>query len=317
MNLRTIKFFIGALVGFLFVSKGLAQVERTDDYFARGDWKRAVEGFHARGLQNLSGEELKRAALSLYFLKRSEEAFEIIKPLVNRGDTEAEVIYALLLSETGRRVDAINRLKRINTPWSLTALAMIFKKEKPDEALGLLNEAIARDSNNFWAWFYRGLILEEREEFLEASKAYKNAIRINPFFAQAHNNLGYCYKELHYYTYAVEEYLRAIELMPENAGFYYNLGNAYTHLERIDDAFNAYKKAIEFDPQFAKAHYNLGRTYLRKDMVREAIEEFRLYIKYGNKEVFEFVAPKESVLEEIEQLEEYLRLYGPPKGKND
>ena len=51
----------------------------------------------------------------------------------------------------------------------------------------------------------------------------------------------------------------------------------------------------------------MARTYLRKDMVEDAIKEFRLYLKYGNKAVFRFIASPDYVEDEIEQLEAYLR----------
>lgn len=298
----------------LFFSEGLCESNKIREFFIRGDWKRVVENFHAEDVQNLSPEEIRQVSLSLYFLGRFDEAGKYIKSLIER-DAQAEIIYYLIISQKGKGKEVLKLLSEIDTPEALTFRAMIIKNREPDEALSLLNEAIARDQDYFWAWFYRGLILEEREEFMNAARAYKNAVRLNPFFAQAHNNLGYCYKEMHYYSWAVEEYLKAIELIPDNAGYYYNLGNAYTHLEKIEDAFHAYKKAVELDPTFAKAHYNLARTYLRKDMVREAIEELKLYLKHGNKEIFKFVAPKDAVEDEIEQLEEYLRLYGPAKEK--
>lgn len=303
---------VKSLVIFLFIAQAYSGIERHGDYFTVGNWRGVVEEFHTAYGKNLSAEERKKLAFSLYFLGRPDEAEEYIRPLV-KEDEQAEIIYYLIVSKKGNHKEALKALSRIDTPQSLTARAMIIKDSKPEEALGLLNEAIARDQDYFWAWFYRGLILEEKMDFMNAVRAYKNALRINPFFAQAHNNLGYCYKEMHYYSWAVEEYQKAIELIPDNAGYYYNLGNAYTHLEKIEEAFNAYKKAVELDPTFAKAHYNLARTYLRKDMVREAIEEFKLYIKYGNKEVFKYVASKDEVEDEIEQLEEYLRVYGPPR----
>ena len=299
------------LIDFLNFSSAFCEGTGARDYYLRGDWKRAVEGFYAAGLQNLSVEEVKELSMSLYFLGRFEEAGALIRPFIDK-DEQALVIYYLAISDKKTK-ETFKGLSGLESPHAITARAMILKNREPEEALRLLNEAIAREQDHFWAWFYRGLILEEREDFMNAAKAYKNALRLNPFFAQAHNNLGYCYKESHYYSWAVEEYLKAIELIPDNAGYYYNLGNAYTHLEKIEEAFNAYKKAVELDPSFAKAHYNLARTYLRKDMVREAIEEFRLYLKYGNREVFNFVAPEDAVREEIEQLEEYLRLYGPAR----
>lgn len=313
--IKAARLSIAGIVSILLLfSEGLCESKRRRDFFTRGDWKRVVEDFHAEDIQNLSSEDIRQVALSLYFLGRFDEAEKYIKPLIER-DEQAEIIYYLILSQRGKEREALKLLSKINTPEALTFRAVIMKNRGPDEALSLLNEAIARDQEYFWAWFYRGLILEEREDFMNAAKAYKNAVRINPFFAQAHNNLGYCYKEMHYYSWAVEEYLKAIELIPDNAGYYYNLGNAYTHLDKIEEAFNAYKKAVELDPTFAKAHYNLARTYLRKDMVREAIEELKLYLKYGNKEIFKFVASKDAVEDEIEQLEQYLRLYGQAEVK--
>jgi len=303
----------GLLLNFFIISSAFCELNKAHEYFIKGDWKRAVEEFYAEGVQNLSPEQLNNLALSLYYLGRYEDTKRLLKPFVDK-DLRSRVVYYLAIATKDKDI-ALKELSQISTVEAIIAQAIIIMNKESEKALKLLNEAINKDPDNFWAWFYRGVILELREEFMEASKAYKNAIRLNPFFAQAHNNLGYCYKEMHYYSYAVEEYLKAIELIPDNAGYYYNLGNAYTHLERIDEAFSAYKKAVELDPGFAKAHYNLARTYLRKDMVREAIDEFRLYIKYGNKDIFNFVAPKEAVLEEIEQLEEYLKLYGPVEGR--
>ncbi|MCX7793711.1 MAG: tetratricopeptide repeat protein [Thermodesulfovibrionales bacterium] len=301
-----------ALLFFLFTSNALSEAGGPTGYFVIGDWKRVIEEFHAKDRQNMSAEEVRQLALSFYFLGRLDEAEVYVKPLI-KEDKQAETIYYLIIAGKGKIKEALKALSEIDTPEALTAKAVIIKNTQPEEALRLLNEVIARNEEYFWAWFYRGLVLEEKQDFLNAAKAYKKALSINPLFAQAHNNLGYCYKEMHYYSWAVEEYLKAIELIPDNAGYYYNLGNAYTHLEKIEEAFNAYKKAVELDPYFAKAHYNLARTYLRKDMVREAIEEFRLYLKYGTREVFRTVASKKAVQEEIEQLEEYLRLYGPVK----
>jgi tetratricopeptide (TPR) repeat protein len=312
-SMNSSKALSGLLLNFFIISSVFCELNKAQGYFLKGDWKRAVEEFYAEGVQNLSPESLNKLALSLYYLGRYEEAKRLLKPFIDK-DLPSRLVYYLVIATKDKDI-ALKELSQISTVEALISQAIIIMNKEPEKALALLNEVIKKDPDNFWAWFYRGVILESREEFMEASKAYKNAIRLNPFFAQAHNNLGYCYKEMHYYSYAVEEYLKAIELMPDNAGYYYNLGNAYTHLERIEDAFNAYKKAVELDPKFAKAHYNLARTYLRKDMVREAIEEFRLYIKYGNKEIFNFVAPKEAVLEEIEQLEEYLKLYGPVEGR--
>ncbi len=230
---------------------------------------------------------------------------------------EPQILLSLVRAQKGERERALQELEAMlkKSPDDyrlLTAIGVIRSRTDAKSALSYFSKAVEKNPDYFPAWFQIGLIYEEEESFEQATKAYRRAVEANPLSAQAHNNLGYSYKERHFYAYAVEEYLKAIELEPDNAGYHYNIGNAYTHQEKIGDAYQAYKKALELDPTFAKAHYNMARTYLRMDMVREAIDEFNLYLKYGDRTVFSFVAPKVSVESEIEQLEYYLK-YNPPQ----
>lgn len=292
-------------------------------YYQVGDWAKAVAGYDAAVVQNPAVDVLNKAAESHYYGGKLSQAEAYVKQaLVLEDNLDSKVLMALIRARKGEVAQALKDLEILNVNAAdenkiYTAKGMIASKEDESLALSFFQKAIEKKPDDFWAWFNIGLIYEEEEKFEAATKAYKNAVRINPLFAQAQNNLGYTYKERHFYAYAVEQYLRAIELRPDNAGYYYNVGNAYAHQEKIDKAFDAYKKAIELDPTFAKAHYNMARTFLRKDMVREAIDEFKLYLKYGNQTVFDYVAQKEAVEDEIMQLEEYIKSHGPglPAGR--
>ncbi len=277
-----------------------------DYYYLKGDFERAIDAYNSTSGDEMTDEKQFRLALSYFNARRYKEARKIIDRW-NGRDNLKRLFIILIDSKDGGIKDVTIPERLLDDAVSYTIAGMIMMDRDKEMALQYFDMAIARDSNYFFPWYYKGMIYESMEEFPLAIRYYRRAVEINPLFAQAHNNLGYCYKEMHFYTYAVVEYRKAIELMPDRAGYYYNLGNALTHLERIDEAYLAYKRALELDPTFAKAHYNLGRTYLRKDMVREAIEEFKLYLKYGNSSVFEEVAPEEAVEEEIEQLEIYLR----------
>jgi len=281
-------------------------------YYQVGDWKKAVDLYLTSAPQD-SPAEMSRLAAAYYHLGRLDAAeTEARKALAAGSSRESQILLELIRARRGERDKALQSLQVLLTGGKddssvLTAMGIIWSKSNAETALSYFRQAIERNDDDFLAWFSSGLLHEDEEQFEKAIRAYKNAVRINPLSAQAHNNLGYAYKELGFYLYAIQEYQKAIDLRPDNAGYHYNIGNALTHDERINEAFQSYQRAVQIDPAFAKAHYNLGRTYLRLDMVRPAIDELKLYIKYGNKAVFDYVTSKSAVEEEIEELEGYLR----------
>ena len=290
-----------------------ADGSRVSHYYKIGDWDKVIAEYKTVAQPQPSADTLTMVAEAYYYMGQLDRAEDAAEKAVRISDSiDSQIIRALVKARGEPPRKAVQQLESLKRGTRedhkiFTGIGIIKSYQNWDDALVYYKKAVETEPDDFRAWFNMGLIYEERESFEEASRAYKNAVRANPFFAQAQNNLGYTYKERHFYAYAVEHYLKAIDLMPDNAGFYYNIGNAYTHQEKIDEAFDAYKKALELMPTFAKAHYNMARTYLRKDMVKEAIEEFRLYLKYGDKAVFAYVAPEDIVEEEIDELELYLR----------
>jgi tetratricopeptide (TPR) repeat protein len=67
----------------------------------------------------------------------------------------------------------------------------------------------------------------------EAVEALQQAIRINPNYAEARNNLGWAYVNLGRFRDAVQTLQQAIRLKSDYAEAYTNLGAAYRDLGRI------------------------------------------------------------------------------------
>lgn len=63
--------FKGPLLNFFIIPVPLLALGRARVFF-KGDGKRAVEGFYAEGVQNLSSESLNKLCLSLYYLAIAE-----------------------------------------------------------------------------------------------------------------------------------------------------------------------------------------------------------------------------------------------------
>ncbi|NCN65638.1 MAG: tetratricopeptide repeat protein [Candidatus Altiarchaeum hamiconexum] len=82
------------------------------------------------------------------------------------------------------------------------------------------------DANDAEEHFKSGTSLFRSKRYEEAEKEFREALRLNPNYAKAHNNLGRLW-------------------------FEYNLRSM------CDEIGEEYKKAIEINPNYTEAHYNL------------------------------------------------------------
>jgi len=102
--------------------------------------------------------------------------------------------------------------------------------------------------------FKDGNKLMEFENYEQAARRFAAAVRAWPKFAEAHSNLGYCYRKQKKYDKAIASYLKAIEIKPKLAEAREYLAEAYAEL-----AADYRRKALQeleilkkLDPEEAK-----------------------------------------------------------------
>ena len=81
------------------------------------------------------------------------------------------------------------------------------------------------------------------------------------------------------YTEAKLEFKNALQIDPKYAEAYYLLGMAEIRSGNPRGAYGAYMKTVELDPKHLKAHLELGRLYLGARMMDKAQEEASLILK--------------------------------------
>src|SRR4029079_17711199 len=92
----------------------------------------------------------------------------------------------------------------------------------------------------------------------------RSALRVDPDFAPARNNLGLCLKRAGIWWVAVHEYQDALRADPDLAPAHFSLGEMEAGSGRIGDGINSYREALRVDPDFALAHYYLGIALLAR-----------------------------------------------------
>ena len=144
-----------------------------------------------------------------------------------------------------------------------------------DEAIETFKEAIRINPEYAEAHNNLGIALAKNGQIDEAIKAYKEAIRINPMLADAHYNLGDVLKAKGQLDEAIKAYKEAIRINPEYAAAHNNIGIALYNKGHFDEAIKAYKDAIRINPEYANAHSNFGAALKAKGQIDEAIKEYR------------------------------------------
>jgi len=124
-----------------------------------------------------------------------------------------------------------------------------------------------------------GLALTEKASYIDAVEKFREAIALDPGFADARYNLGVTLYMVKSYDKSKEELERAVELRPKNAKYLFALGNALFHLEDISRAASTFESVMELDPSNTKALYSLAVCYEKLGEKKKAIAAWQRYLE--------------------------------------
>ena len=113
----------------------------------------------------------------------------------------------------------------------------------------------------------------------EAMAHLREALRLNPRDADAHNNMGGALQRLGRYDEAIAEHGEAARLNPLLVQARYNLGVCRQALGQLDAARADYEAAIHLQPGFAPPHHNLGTVLQQMGLLDRATSEIETAIR--------------------------------------
>jgi eukaryotic-like serine/threonine-protein kinase len=122
-------------------------------------------------------------------------------------------------------------------------------------------------------------------DWADAERGFKQAIRLNPGYAFAHNFYAVMLAGFGRFDEAFEEIKKAQELDPLSLPINTNLGWLLYLAHRYDESIQQYLKTIELDEGFGLAHRRLAQTYERKQMYSEAAAEFKKAIAISGEDI--------------------------------
>ena len=93
--------------------------------------------------------------------------------------------------------------------------------------------------------------------------------------AKSHLEAGNAFVDQEQFTQAAVEYQKAIRLDPEYAEAYNNLGISLAEQGEMADAVKAFREAVRIDPEDAESQSNLGNALLQLGLAVEAVAPLR------------------------------------------
>ena len=157
-----------------------------------------------------------------------------------------------------------------------------------------------------------GIAYHQLQDLQNAEKYYRLAVKLNPKYPEAINNLGTVYYAKKSYRRAVTQYRNALRLTPNSASVLSNLGTAYFARKQYDEATKAYEEAFAIDPEIFEQHssqgvmvqertieeragyfYILAKTCAKAGMTDRTLQYIRKALENGFKDRAKFKAEPE------------------------
>ena len=139
------------------------------------------------------------------------------------------------------------------------------------EAIKAYKQALSIDPNYSPALNNLAIYARQSGQIEESIELFNKAIRSQPEFLAAYLNISGSFRELGQPDKALIAILKAIELKPDYADSHMNLGSILQELGELDRALMATLKAIELNPNLANAHMNLGGIFIKQGQFDQAL----------------------------------------------
>jgi tetratricopeptide (TPR) repeat protein len=177
-------------------------------------------------------------------------------------------------------------------------------------------------------WNKAGIAYHQQMLLDKARSCYEKAIKLNPSYSEAVNNLGTVYYAKKNYRRAINDYKKALKLAPNSASIHSNLGTGYFARKHYPEAAEEYQEALRLDPDVfehrnsqgvllqersvverAKFHYYLAKTYAKAGSSERALQYMRKCLEEGFKDKNKFTDEIEfAALRELPEFQQILAL---------
>ncbi|MDD4913654.1 MAG: tetratricopeptide repeat protein [Methylococcales bacterium] len=141
------------------------------------------------------------------------------------------------------------------------------------DAAGHYQQAVNQQSGFYEAWLNWGAALQSLGELQTAEQCYRKALALKAD-ARGYFNLGATLYGQGKHPQAIEAFREALRLDPQFADAWNNLGETFRDQGNMEEAVRCYREALRIEPGHPRAHYNLGESYCLSGQLKQSIAYF-------------------------------------------
>ncbi len=146
----------------------------------------------------------------------------------------------------------------------------LYLQGKEEEAISYYREAIRINPFYAEAHYNLGVVLARQGHLEEAEAHYKETLRINPNHERANNNLGLLYDKKGMLSKAIQYYNEALRIRPDDEVAHTNIGVVFAKQGDFKNAIKHHAEAIRIKPDFPLAHKNMAIALIQLERHQEA-----------------------------------------------
>jgi tetratricopeptide (TPR) repeat protein len=172
--------------------------------------------------------------------------------LAQKRANDAETSFQQALSRDPNSLEALE---------GLITVAQL--RNKPEDALKLIQNRISKDPNNANLYLLQGELLLQGKQVEQAEASFNRVVEIDNRNAHALTRLGEFQLGRSQYDQASSYFQRALQVAPNDAGLQVALGTVYEKQGNWQKAEDTYQKALSVQPSNAPAANNLAYLLLQ------------------------------------------------------
>ena len=150
----------------------------------------------------------------------------------------------------------------------------------------LFEHAATAVPDNYVARFNLATAYENSGRHQAAAEQLRETLRIRPYYAAAHAELGQLLAKQGDVADALGELESAVKLTPRDAVAHFRLGSVLGRLGRNSEAAAEFEQAVRLQPGDADAHFNLGIALVQADRLSDAAREFERTVQLKPDDAF-------------------------------
>ncbi|AHM61119.1 hypothetical protein D770_14325 [Flammeovirgaceae bacterium 311] len=235
--------------------------------------------------QSVQEQHVNGALIQQSWKAFDDKRFENIRLLAkgaeaSRDYENARQLYQQALQLRPKEPAVEARLMKVNkTIQQHELLDQKFRAGDYVEAIKAYSEAIASDPENAYLYYGRGRSYEKLNELQTAIRDFSTAIKLDDQFTDALDNRANLYVRIAQPQGAIEDYTRIISYLKDASVYYTERAKIKAGLGDPKGALEDYNAAIRQNPKLAAPYYEKGLILYQQKQTEGAIEAFRAAIE--------------------------------------